>query len=139
MAAVLSGSANAQDAAPLVEAPVPDAAAPELAAAPASDGTSSSGEGFQIARAGDTRMTCEALLDEINALNNEITDSQSAMSARAMDIGRDRMRGAAGASVASTAMTMGVGVAAALIPGAGLALGAVQGITRMAGQAAAAA
>lgn len=93
--------------------------------------------GFQAVRLGDSRLSCQALVDEINALNRELTETQTAMTERAIGLTRATTGGVQGASAASTAVTLGLGVASALIPGAGLALGAVQGLADAANQAAA--
>lgn len=139
MATLMAGQANGQAVgaadAPAAESPAVEA--PATVSSPSPDAPASSA--FQVARLGDSRMSCEALISEINALNKDVADNQTAMTGRAMDASRDAMRGPKGASMAVTALTLGSGVAAALIPGAGLALGAVQGMTDMANQAAAAA
>lgn len=91
---------------------------------------------FQVVRPGDGRLTCEALLAEINTLNAELSDAQNAMSQRAMEISRSQMRDMRVRQGASAAMTVG-GVAAAFIPGAALAVGAAQSVAAHAQRAAA--
>ncbi|MFJ6023301.1 hypothetical protein ACIQC9_01720 [Brevundimonas sp. NPDC092305] len=81
-------------------------------------------------------MTCETLINEINTLNGELARGQTAMTGRAMDSTRESMRGPAGPSMASTALTVGSGIIGALVPGAGLVLGAVQGVADAATEAA---
>lgn len=128
----LTVSAAAQDV-PEVSDP---AAAPAQAAAPAPD--ASADGAFQVVRPGDSQMSCEALIAEANALNDQLTQAQNAMSERAMDMARSQLRGMQAQQAASTAMNLG-GMAASLIPGAGLALGAAQSVAGVAQRAAAAA
>jgi len=94
-------------------------------------------QAFQVARLGDSQKSCETLIAEINGLNGELTTAQGAMSERAMSMGRSRMGGMQAQSAASAVLSIGGSVAAALIPGAALAVGAVQSVADMAGQAAA--
>ncbi len=130
----LTVSAAAQDV-PEVSDP---AASPAQAAAPAPAPDASADGAFQVVRPGDSQMSCEALIAEANALNDQLTQAQNAMSERAMDMARSQLRGMQAQQAASTAMNLG-GMAASLIPGAGLALGAAQSVAGVAQRAAAAA
>lgn len=123
--------AQAQAPSPAAIAPapaVPSAAAP---AAPSADAP------FQVVRPGDSQMSCEALIAEANALNGRMTAMQAAISQRAMDMSRSNMSSLQARQGVSTAMSLG-SMAAAFVPGAGLALGAAQSVAGLAQRAAAA-
>lgn len=76
---------------------------------------------FQAVRAGDEQLTCEAMTAEVGALSAQIQQLQAATAPE-----KPRRRGLGGlASLAGGLGGFG-GVAAAFIPGAGLAIGAAQ-------------
>ncbi|RZJ18052.1 MAG: hypothetical protein EON91_06880 [Brevundimonas sp.] len=131
-AMAVTANAMAQDAPVEVQA-TPVAAPASVADAPAA----AVDVPFQVVRAGDSQMSCEALIAEANALNGEMMAMQNAMSQRAMDMSRSRMSSLQAQQGVSTAMSLG-GLAAAFVPGAGLALGAAQSVAGMAQRAAAA-
>jgi|GEM_PF-1946469 len=142
-AMAVTANAMAQDApaagpiAHIVDAPEVQTTAP-AAAAPAAPPTAASGDApFQVVRAGDSQLSCEALIAEANALNAQMTATQNAMSQRAMDMSRSRMSSIQARQGVSTAMGLG-GMAAAFVPGAALAMGAAQSVAGMAQRAAAA-
>jgi hypothetical protein len=123
MATSLGATAVAQDAAPAVPGAPPASAAPTAGA-------------FQVVRAGDSQMSCEALIAEANALNAQLTAHQNAVSERAIASSRGMLQAQQAQSGISTAMSLG-SMVGAMIPGVGIALGAAQSIAGMAQQAAA--
>lgn len=91
---------------------------------------------FQVVRAGDGAMTCEALIAEINALNSQVQALQMEMTEVGAQMSRDSMA-AMGGGRGAAGMGMGLASAAAgFIPGAGLLTGAVMGAAQQASQAA---
>ena len=121
------------DLASAESAVLPEAA--PAGATPADAATGTDGV-FQVIRPGDSRLSCEALLAEANALNGQINEMQSAATNRAMEMSRSQIRGARMQSGASAALSLG-SMAAALVPGAALAMGAAQSVAGLAQQAAA--
>lgn len=90
---------------------------------------------FEVVRLADGQMTCEALVAEINGLNGRMNDLTSRMTGAATEMSRNALQQARGmGGGASTALSLG-GLAAAMIPGAGLALGAAQALAGAAQQA----
>jgi len=91
---------------------------------------------FEVVRLGDGQMTCEALITEINGLNGQMTAITNRMTEASSEMSRSAMQSARGMGGGgmSTAMTLG-SMAAAFIPGAGLALGAAQAAAGAAQQA----
>lgn len=94
---------------------------------------------FEVVRLGDGQMTCETLIVEINGLNAQMTGITNRMTEASTEMSRNAMQqargmGGLGGGGMSTAMSLG-SMAAALIPGAGLALGAAQAVAGAAQQA----
>jgi hypothetical protein len=85
---------------------------------------------FEVVRLGDNRMTCEALIGEINALNGEMMRVQSEMTERATDMTRGTMGGLGGMG-GGAAMSLG-SFAASFIPGADVVMGTVGSIAAQA-------
>jgi len=110
-------------------APVPAAAGDSAPTGASPD------EPFEIVRLGDGAMSCETLIGEIRTYNNELQAMQQQMSAAAVEMSESALNSVPGGGMGGMAMGLG-GVAASFVPGAAVAMGAVQAASALAGQAA---
>lgn len=108
-------AAMAQDTTPasVAQEAAPVAEAGDVTAAPPPASTK-----FEVERSGDEELSCDALTTEITALNAQMVQIIDGVPAEAEAQPRRRALG--------SMLSLGGGIAAALIPGAGLAIGAAQ-------------
>lgn len=86
---------------------------------------------FEVVRLGDSAQSCEALVAEINALNQQFMAMQQSVMAVSQDMSRSAMSASRQRPGGGLASGLG-GVAASFIPGAGLLMGAVQAVEQQA-------
>ena len=103
-AALFATGAQAQTAAPIEPAP----------AAP-----------FEVVRMGDSSLSCEALITEIGSLNQQMAAAQQEMMAASQEMSRESMASLRQRPGGGLMSGIG-GMAASMVPGGGLLLGAVQ-------------
>lgn len=102
------------------------AAVVALGAAPAL-ARETSGAPYQVVRAGDNQLGCEALIAEINAINAEVTNRQAEQ--------QKRMMASVSGMMPSRTGSMMSGMAASMIPGGGMLMGMGQAAAADAKQA----
>lgn len=113
----------------------PASSAAQSAPAPNADSgvSAPAAASFEVVRAGDGAMTCDALIAEINNLNAEV----QAMQTRFAALGGEMNESAMAATRRSGASGLGAAAGlASLLPGAGLLAGSVQMLSQQASQAA---
>lgn len=121
---------------PMTSLAAQSAETPPSAPQPAPQTPPAADQPFQVVRAGDGAMTCEALIAEINTLNAQVQALQMQMTEVGNQMSRDSMAAmGSGRGVAGTGLGLASAVAG-FIPGAGVLTGAAMGAAQQASQAA---
>lgn len=89
---------------------------------------------FEVVRLGDSSLDCETLVAEINDLNGQMAAIQQRMMSAGEELGREAMQSTRRSAGGGLAMGLG-GMAAGLIPGGSLVVGAVQAAGQHAAEA----
>lgn len=80
---------------------------------------------FEVVRMGDSNLSCEALITEMNTLNQQMLTMQRAVMTASQDLSRDAMQATRQRPGGGLATGLG-GLAASFFPGGGMVMGAVQ-------------
>jgi hypothetical protein len=80
---------------------------------------------FEVVRMGDSNLSCEALIAEMNTLNQQMLAMQQTLMTAGQEFSRDAMQASRQRPGGGLATSLG-GLAASFIPGGGMVMGAVQ-------------